>query len=191
MNVARARRIIGAALLALALFALLASCGDERPRAKRHAARQRPPHEQSAPAPAGLRRCERVIDGDTVVLDGGERVRLIGVDTPEVHHPSKPVQYFGRQASAFTERLVEGKLVRLEYEQRRRDRYGRTLAYLRLEDGTFVNLEIIRMGYGFAYTKFPFRYMDEFRAAERAARTNNAGLWAAPDSIGVAAPPPV
>lgn len=190
MRLDRVARGIGAALLAFALLAPLSGCGDERPRAKRHATRQRPPHEQGAPAPAGLRRCERVIDGDTVVLDGGERVRLIGVDTPEVHHPKKPVQYFGRQASAFTERLVEGKLVRLEFDQTRRDRYGRTLAYLRLEDGTFVNLEIVRMGYGFAYTKFPFRYMDEFRAAERTARMNNAGLWAAPDSIGVAVPPP-
>lgn len=190
MRLDRVARGIGAALLAFALLSPLSSCGDERPRPKQHATRQHAPHEQSAPAPAGLRRCERVIDGDTVVLDGGERVRLIGVDTPEVHHPKKPVQYFGRQASAFTERLVEGKLVRLEFDQTRRDHYGRTLAYLRLEDGTFVNLEIVRMGYGFAYTKFPFRYMDEFRAAERTARMNKAGLWAAPDSIGVAVPPP-
>ncbi|MCC6650348.1 MAG: thermonuclease family protein [Candidatus Eisenbacteria bacterium] len=172
----------------LVLLALVAGCGDERPAERRRTARARPnsgqPSAPLAPVPAGFRRCERVIDGDTVVLDGGERVRLIGVDTPEVHHPSKPVEYFGRQASAFTESLVEGKLVRLEYDQTRRDRFRRTLAYLRLEDGTFVNLEVVRRGYGFAYTQYPFRYMDEFRAAEREARTGGAGLWAHRDSIG-------
>ncbi len=172
------------AFLLLAL-ALAAGCGDDRPAQRRQrATRVAPPREERAPVPAGLRHCERVIDGDTVVLDGGERVRLIGVDTPEVHHPSRPVEYFGRQASAFTESLVEGKLVRLEYDQTRRDRYRRTLAYLRLEDGTFVNLEVVRRGYGFAYTQYPFRYMDEFRAAEREARAGGAGLWAHRDSIG-------
>ena len=74
------------------------------------------------------------IDGDTVVLDGGKRVRLIGVDTPETVHPTKPVEYFGREASAFT-KLVEGQEVYLEYEQGSptRDRYGRTLGYVYLK----------------------------------------------------------
>ncbi len=58
----------------------------------------------------------RVVDGDTLVLDGGERVRLIGVDTPETVHPTKPVEYFGREASAFTKRMAEGQQVYLEYE---------------------------------------------------------------------------
>jgi micrococcal nuclease len=76
----------------------------------------------------------RVIDGDTIVLDGGERVRLIGVDTPETVHPQKPVEYFGKEASAFTRRTVEGKRVRLEYEPgpSRTDRYSGTLAYVYL-----------------------------------------------------------
>ena len=78
------------------------------------------------------RTVERVVDGDTLVLDGGERVRLIGVDTPETVHPSKPVEAFGKEASAFTRRTAEGRSVRLEYEPRtaRTDRYGRTLAYV-------------------------------------------------------------
>ncbi len=124
---------------------------------------------------------ERVSDGDTIVLDGGEKVRLIGVDTPETVHPRKPVQPFGKEASAFTKRLSEGKRVRLEYEAEagpsRIDRYGRTLAYVYLTDGRMLNLEIVRQGYGHAYTKYPFSRMDEFRAAERHAREAGLGLW--------------
>ena len=100
-------------------------------------------------SPGEARRCIRVIDGDTIQLDGGERVRLIGVDTPEAVDPRRPVQYFGKEASAFTRRLAEGHTVRLEYGDESFDRYQRTLAYVYLEDGTFLNAEIIRQGYGF------------------------------------------
>lgn len=131
------------------------------------------------PAPEGeWRTIVRVVDGDTVVLDGNERVRLIGVDMPESVDPRRPVQYFGQEASAFTHRMAEGKRARLAYDQERTDRYGRTLAYVYLEDGTFLNAEIIRQGYGHAYTRFRFRYADEFRAYEREARENRRGLWA-------------
>lgn len=123
------------------------------------------------------RTCFRVVDGDTIVLDGDEKVRLIGVDTPETKDPRKPVQYFGKEAYEFTKGLVEGKKVRLEYDQTRIDKYGRTLAYVYLEDGTFLNAEIIRKGYGFAYTKYPFKYLDEFRQYEKEARENEKGLW--------------
>ncbi len=124
--------------------------------------------------------CTRVVDGDTIIvkIEGKkERVRLIGVDTPETKHPKKPVQYFGKEASAFTKRMVEGKKVRLEYDWQKRDRYGRLLAYVYLKDGTFLNAEIIKQGYGFAYTRFSFKYLDEFRQYEREARENNRGLW--------------
>ena len=125
------------------------------------------------------RTVERVIDGDTIVLAGGERVRLIGVDTPETVHPNKPVEYFGKEASAFTRRTVEGERVRLEYEPgSRTDRYGRTLAYVYTDDGDLLNQEIIEGGYGHAYTRFPFSKMEEFRATERAAREAGRGLWA-------------
>lgn len=123
------------------------------------------------------RLCIRVVDGDTIILDGKEKVRLIGVDTPETVHPSKPVEYFGKEASAFTKRMVEGKRVKVEYDWQGTDKYGRTLAYIYLEDGTFLNAEIVRQGYGHAYTKYPFKYMDEFRKYEREARENNRGLW--------------
>lgn len=124
--------------------------------------------------------CTRVIDGDTIVVDidgKQERVRLIGVDTPETVHPSKPVEYFGKEASEFTKNMVEDKRVRLEYDWQRRDKYGRLLAYVYLEDGFFLNAEIIKQGFGFAYTRFPFKYLEEFRRYEREARENGRGLW--------------
>jgi len=136
---------------------------------------------QPAPEPApgsDWRTVVRVVDGDTLILDGSERIRLIGVDTPESVDPRRPVQYFGKEATAFTRQMVEGRRVRLDYDEDRRDRYGRTLAYVFLEDGTFLNAEIIRQGYGHAYTRFPFRYMEEFRAYEHEARENHRGLWA-------------
>ncbi len=116
-----------------------------------------------------FRLVERVIDGDTLVLEGGERVRLIGVDTPETVHPQKPVEYFGKEASKFTRGMVEGKRARLEYEHGvpQKDRYGRTLAYVYLENGMLLNLEIIERGYGHAYTRFPFSKMEEFRDLSR------------------------
>ena len=124
--------------------------------------------------------CTRVIDGDTIAVEKNgkkEKVRLIGADTPETVHPSKPVEYFGKEASEFTRKNVEGKRVRLEYDWQNRDKYGRLLAYVYIEDGTFLNAEIIRQGYGFAYTRYPFKYLEDFREYEREARGNNRGLW--------------
>lgn len=118
-----------------------------------------------------------MIDGDTLVVDGVETVRLIGVDTPETVDPRRPVQYFGREASNFTRALALGRMVRLEFDVDRRDRYGRTLAYVYLSDGMFLNAEIIRQGYGYAYTRFPFRFLEAFRAYEQEARAAGRGLW--------------
>jgi micrococcal nuclease len=114
---------------------------------------------------------------DTLLLTNGEYVRLIGIGIPETKHPEKPVEYSGREARLFTKKMVEGKEVRLEYDQTRRDRYGRILAYVYLMDGTFLNAEIIKQGYGFAYVKYPFKYMEEFRKYEREARQKGRGLW--------------
>ena len=121
---------------------------------------------------------QRVVDGDTVVLEKIGEVRLIGVDTPETKDPRKPVQYFGKEASDFLSQTLSGKKVRLEYDQTRKDLYNRTLAYLFLEDGTFINALIVEKGYGFAYTKSPFKHMEKFRALEREARQQKRGLWA-------------
>ena len=128
--------------------------------------------------PAGSYLVTRVIDGDTVVLERIGKVRLIGVDTPETVDPRRPVQRYGEEASDFTRRLVDGKRVRVEYDWERKDKYNRTLAYLYLLDGTFVNAEIVRQGYGFAYTRFPFKHLQAFRRYEREAREHDRGLWA-------------
>jgi micrococcal nuclease len=121
----------------------------------------------------------RVIDGDTLVVEGVGTVRLIGVDTPETVDPRRPVGYFGKEASEFTKQLATGKRVRLEFDQDRTDRYGRTLAYVYLQpENLLLNAEIIRQGYGFAYIRFPFRMMEQFRAFEREAREAGRGLWA-------------
>jgi len=120
---------------------------------------------------------KRVIDGDTLLLSNGEKVRLIGVDCPETEHPQKPVQHFGEEACLFTKAMAEGKELRLGFDRQRRDKYGRLLAYVYLLDGTFLNAEIIKQGYGFAYTKYPFKYLEEFRRYEREARENGRGLW--------------
>ncbi len=101
----------------------------------------------------------RVVYGDTNIVGARERVRLIGVDTPETKHPQKPVEYFGREATAFTKNMIEGKRVKLEFDEANahighKDKYKRTLAYVFLEDGTFLNAEIIKQGYGHAYTRF-------------------------------------
>ena len=126
------------------------------------------------------RLAEFVVDGDTLVLEGGERVRLIGVDTPETVHPSKPVEQFGREASDFTKRMAQGKRVRIELDPEgdTRDRYGRTLAYVILPDGRSLNLEIVRHGYSYAYSRSPFSRMEDFWAAEEEAREKGRGLWA-------------
>ena len=126
-------------------------------------------------------KCLRVVDGDTIIIryenNQRVRVRLIGVDTPESVRPETPVEYFGREASAFTKKRAEGKRVRLEFDQERYDKYDRLLAYVFLPDGTMLNEEIIRQGYGHAFTKFPFKYSKKFRKLEREARMGKRGLW--------------
>lgn len=121
---------------------------------------------------------ERIVDGDTLVLNQIGKVRLIGVDTPETKDPRKPVQYFGKEATQFLNRLVQHEEVRVEYDQSKQDRFQRTLAYVYLKNGTFVNAEIIKQGYGHAYTKFPFKHLEEFRKLEKEAREDQRGLWA-------------
>jgi micrococcal nuclease len=133
----------------------------------------------------------RVVDGDTIKLENGERVRLIGIDTPEVHESAKlyrdarkskqdvsTIQRLGRQSSDFTKNILEGKRVRLEFDVEKCDRYKRLLAYVYLKDGTFVNAEIIKQGYGSPYTFPPnVRYVDLFRQLSQEARENKRGLW--------------
>jgi micrococcal nuclease len=122
----------------------------------------------------------RVIDGDTIAL-GEERVRLIGVDTPETRKPGTPVQCFGKKASAFTTELLDGERVRLELDAEERDRYGRLLAYVtRASDDLDVNAELVRRGYATALTIPPnVRHADEYARLARQARERGRGLWSA------------
>jgi micrococcal nuclease len=106
-------------------------------------------------------------------------VRLIGVDTPETVHPSKPVQCFGPKASSFTKTHLEGKQVRLEFDVEKRDRYGRTLANVWTGKKMFNEI-LIKRGFGQVSTYPPnVKYVDRFVAAQRAARNSNRGLWSA------------
>ena len=132
----------------------------------------------------------RVVDGDTFIasIDARNvRVRLIGVDTPESVHPNKAVEHFALEASAFLKKLLEGEQVYFIYDQNNsainhKDRYDRMLAYAyRARDSLFVNAEIIRQGYGHAYSKYPFTRLEEFLKYERNARHHKLGLWAETD----------
>ncbi len=122
--------------------------------------------------------CTRVVDGDTIVIEGGERVRYIGIDTPETKHPSLPVQRMGPEATEANRELVEGKTVRLVLDVERRDRYGRLLAYVYVDD-TFVNAELVRRGLAQVSTYPPnVRHQELFLRLQREARAAGRGLWA-------------
>jgi micrococcal nuclease len=123
-------------------------------------------------------RVARVVDGDTVKIKTGETLRYIGIDTPETKHPKKPVQYFGKEASAFNKQLVDGKVILVEFDVTQRDKYGRLLGYVFLPDGTFVNAELVRKGYAQVWTIPPnVRYQDFFLQLQREAQKNKRGLW--------------
>lgn len=145
---------------------------------------------QSVTTDEGSWRVARVVDGDTLVLQNDDRVRLIGVDTPETKHPTKPVEPFGPEASSFTKRAVEGKFVQLKFDREKRDRYQRLLAYVYVDDWC-LNEELIRAGYSKCITRYPFdRSMKaRFKLAEDEARTSRRGLWSAPTRIAVSAKP--
>jgi endonuclease YncB( thermonuclease family) len=118
------------------------------------------------------------VDGDTVVLINGDRVRYIGIDTPEKNDPRKPVQCFAEEASKRNKELVEGKMIKFYKDVNEYDKYGRWLGFVYLEDGTFVNEKLVSEGYAFAYDYVPdISKSGEMRAAEAYARENKLGLW--------------
>jgi len=123
-------------------------------------------------------RIQRVVDGDSVVLQSGGQVRYIGIDTPEMAHRIDGVQPYAREAKAFNKRLVQGKRVRLELDVEHRDKYKRLLAYVYLEDGTFVNAELVRLGFARILMIPPnVRHADLFLKYQREAREAGRGLW--------------
>jgi micrococcal nuclease len=126
----------------------------------------------------------RVVDGDTVDVrfDDGkiERLRLIGIDTPELVDPRKPVQCYARDASLHAHELLDGQSVSIETDpsQGSRDIYGRSLAYIWLADGRNFGEVMIGDGYAHEYTyRYPYVYQDAFRAAQAEAMANQLGLW--------------
>ena len=135
---------------------------------------------------------KKVIDGDTFLMDNGEKVRLLGIDTPEKYESKKldkdadlsgedknTIKKLGKIASDYVRNFVEGKKVKLlrEPNYQDRDKYGRLLRYVYLEDGTFVNGKIVQDGYAQVYDRFPISKLDELRKFQREARDNSRGLW--------------
>ena len=119
-------------------------------------------------------RVVRVIDGDTIEIEGGDRVRYIGIDTPEVY---PAVEYYGMEAWEKNRELVEGSLVRLERDVSERDRYGRLLRYVYV-DGIFVNAELVRLGCARAVQYPPdTRHSELLERLEEEAKEAQRGLW--------------
>lgn len=155
----------------IALAASLASASIVAPAHARGGAESRAPEQ---------REVLRVIDGDTLVLDRQEKLRLLGIDAPETEHTRRKggAECFGKEASAHVRELVVGRRVRLEFEPGElRDRYGRTLAWVQLGDGTSLNETLVRQGYARVYRHMPRSRRDAFQAAEREARRAGRGLW--------------
>jgi micrococcal nuclease len=131
-------------------------------------------------------RVVKVLDGDTAEIDiNGQvkKVRFIGMDTPEVHDPRKPVQCYGREASARGHELLEGKMVGIEYDQivGETDKYSRTLAYIILPSGEIYNQKMIAEGYAHEYTYQgqAYKYQSNFKQAEVSAKSLGLGFWGA------------
>jgi micrococcal nuclease len=125
----------------------------------------------------------RVVDGDTVHVRLGprrEKVRYIGIDTPETHRPGMAPECFGGAATAYNARLVDGRAVRLRLDVEERDRYGRLLAYVHRADGLFVNAELVRRGFATILTIPPnVAHVGEFLRLQGEARRAGRGLWRA------------
>ena len=124
----------------------------------------------------------RVIDGDTIEVEGGQKVRYIGIDTPETVDPRRPVGCFGKEASGENRRLIEGKNVLLVKDVSDTDKFGRLLRYVYIttDNGSaiFVNDHLVRQGYAHASTYPPdVKFTDRFLQAEKEAREGNRGLW--------------
>ncbi|MFA9288715.1 MAG: thermonuclease family protein [Weeksellaceae bacterium] len=129
-------------------------------------------------------RVAKVTDGDTIELESGEKVRYIGVDTPETKHPKKSVQCFGQEASLENKVLVEGKTIYMEKDVSETDRYGRLLRYIYIpnpeatQEAIFLNEYLVEQGFARVITYPPdVKYHSILKDAETEARENERGLW--------------
>lgn len=156
--------------------ALTSEVKEELPESTSTEAQSETPQEVFYPVTA-------VVDGDTLKVNidnKDEALRLIGMDTPEMVDPRKPVQCFAKEASTKAKETLVGKKVRLEADssQGERDKYGRLLRYIFLEDGTFFNQMMVEDGYAHEYTyNTPYKYQQDFKQAEVRAREGKKGLW--------------
>lgn len=122
-----------------------------------------------------------VADGDTIVLTGGERVRYAGINAPEVAHDGETGEPYGEEARRFNQKLVLGRWLNLELAEEPRDHYGRLLAYVFLEDGTFVNGELVQQGYAHLLRRqSKVRYWERLLNLQRQALKEKRGMWSLP-----------
>jgi micrococcal nuclease len=120
----------------------------------------------------------RVIDGDTIVLENGKKLRFIGIDTPEIKDSSKLIRFYGREAYKFTKEYLEGEMIYLQYDIQNKDQYDRILTYIFLKDGTFFNAKLIHDGYAHLLTIPPnTQHVNLFKKLLKEARENGRGLW--------------
>lgn len=127
---------------------------------------------------------KKVVDGDTVSLQNGDKIRLLGIDTPETVHPNKPVEFYGPESSLMTTALLLG----LDYlhdevclitddEADKKDKYDRLLGYIFSEDGVDINAELLKTGHAEVYRNAPFSRKEEFLLYERTAKEADIGRW--------------
>ena len=162
LQACRCRSITGRLTLALWVLALVLGCGQP-------------------PGPPREAKVDRVIDGDTAVLEGGARVRFLGIDAPEMASDGRPAEPLAHQSKDYVAELIQGKTVRLEYDRERYDRYGRLLAYLYLPDGAMVNLMVVRQGLARVYSQAPnLLHQETLNAAQQEAMAAGRGLWQNP-----------
>jgi endonuclease YncB( thermonuclease family) len=120
----------------------------------------------------------RVYDGDTFETRRGEKVRLLGINTPEIAHGDSPAEPWGEKAASALKHLIEGQRLRLSFDTEKRDRYGRLLAQVWLRDGRWVNGLMVREGYAHVYTFVPnLRWSKALHAEELQARRARRGIW--------------
>ncbi|MDR1613823.1 MAG: thermonuclease family protein [Planctomycetota bacterium] len=147
---------------------------------------------RARPDAAPWRTIAEVVDGDSLKLDGGDMVRLLGIDSPEASVNRKlgddlrkmdiavletDMVALGRESAVFSRRLAQGKRCWLEFEREPTDQYGRLLAYVHLEDGTILNEVMLRGGYAKAYINQSFAYKKRYIAMQQEAKLRGCGLW--------------
>ncbi len=164
--------MLATALTVIALILFLTQKTSVAPNAKQAVQSNQP----------GLYSVAYFVDGDTIAVNMNgkvEKVRFVGIDTPETHKPNTPVQCYGPAAAAFTKNTIGTNHIRLVSDSLStdRDRYSRLLRYVYLPDGTNVNERLIQDGYAFYYPYFPFTKSDQFAADQAAAMAANKGLW--------------